>query len=494
MKIFNKIFISLFIPLLFLVSCTDELEISPVSSITSAGFWNGPDDCEAYLTGIYDDVRGLVNNENWLEGRSDAFVVGDIGAHYQAFWAQELNASITEEWTSFYNSIYHCNRLLKEIEGINFDDADRKNKLMAETHFLRAFLYFHMARIWGKVPIITEPAENADVELKGRASFEEVFNQINGDIDNAISLFPSDGYEDKSYASKPAAYALQADVKMWTAKVLDGGDADLNAALDAIAEVEASGVRLIDDDPDKLANYRNLLSTENEKNDEIIFAFFFEYPEASNHFAGDLTTWQINVEHADNADEIPGSNTGARAEWAPSPKLRALYQENPGDVREDIVIIDAIAENEDTGEIDTILTCFNKWHGTMYETRRYDNDLIVYRWGGLLLLKAEALAALGQVDDAVAELNKIRNRAGIADYAGPMDQQSVEEEICDERFRELAAELKRCSDLIRFYHEGTINFYDEVPNLNNKQGYPLYWPVHQAVLDENPEIEQTEGY
>ena len=118
----------------------------------------------------------------------------------------------------------------------------------------------------------------------------------------------------------------------------------------------------------------------------------------------------------------------------------------------------------------------------------------MYRYGDIVLLKAEALAAKGQIDQAIAELNKTRNRAGIGDYKGATDQQSVEYEIQQERWRELNGELKRWWDLIRFHSGGTINIYDEVPNLNGKDGYPIYFPVNQEILDINPLIEQTDGY
>src|SRR5690606_2597819 len=94
----------------------------------------------------------------------------------------------------------------------------------------------------------------------------------------------------------------------------------------------------------------------------------------------------------------------------------------------------------------------NKLRGTAYSDDRYfDNDQVVYRLGGLLLLKAEALAALNRVPEAITELNKVRGRAGIGDYPGATDKTTVEKEILDERFRELYMELKRWPDLLRFH-------------------------------------------
>jgi starch-binding outer membrane protein, SusD/RagB family len=69
----------------------------------------------------------------------------------------------------------------------------------------------------------------------------------------------------------------------------------------------------------------------------------------------------------------------------------------------------------------------------------------------------------------------------------------VEKEILDERFRELYLELKRWPDLVRFHFGGTINIYNEVPNLAGTQ-LPLFFPIPRAQMDLNPNLEQTEGY
>jgi len=67
-------------------------------------------------------------------------------------------------------------------------------------------------------------------------------------------------------------------------------------------------------------------------------------------------------------------------------------------------------------------------------------------------------------------------------------------EILDDRWRELVVENKRWYDLVRFHYGGTINIYNVVPNMSGKDGIPLYFPVHQSVLDNNDKITQTPGY
>ena len=143
-----------------------------------------------------------------------------------------------------------------------------------------------------------------------------------------------------------------------------------------------------------------------------------------------------------------------------------------------------------------LFTCQNKFRGTAYtKDRYYDNDIVVYRLADAHLLKAELLCYLGggNVNKAINLMNITRNRAGIGDYSGATDKNSVQRAILDERFLELCFELKRWPDLMRAHAAGTINIYDEVPNLNGKST-PLYFPITPTMRDYNENLTQTEGY
>ncbi len=83
--------------------------------------------------------------------------------------------------------------------------------------------------------------------------------------------------------------------------------------------------------------------------------------------------------------------------------------------------------------------------------------------GQLLLLRAEAYAALGETAKAIADLDQIRNRAGLQGYSGHEDKLRLEKEICNERLRELFLEQKRWYDTHSFsISEGSINIYNEL--------------------------------
>lgn len=304
------------------------------------------------------------------------------------------------------------------------------------------------------------------------------------DLDDAIGLFTQDGIRDKNKASKPAAYALKADALMWKAKVLGGGEQELRAAIGMIEKVEAGGVRLLDD-------YRSVFANDNKKNDEIIFSFYMERYETGNlSIATNTTSRTDNLSMAVNLSDAATSPNNSRHVYAPSDKLRALYLKNEGDVRMNVAMIDLVDKDNNL-----VLTQTNKFRGKEYTDDRYfDDDLIVYRWADLLLLRAEAYAALGESAKAIADLNQVRHRAGLQDYAGPSAKPALEKEICDERLRELFLEQKRWFDLVRFHFGGAINIYEEVPNLNDKQGYPLYLPINYNDMVLNEHLVQTEGY
>jgi hypothetical protein len=117
--------------------------------------------------------------------------------------------------------------------------------------------------------------------------------------------------------------------------------------------------------------------------------------------------------------------------YAASSEALALLDQYPGDVRREVSYIWELQGTK------KLIAWPNKFRGTLHaEDRLADDDVILYRFADLLLLKAKALAALGQSAPALIELNKVRKRAGVADFT--------------------------------FHKGGTINVYELVPNLRGK--------------------------
>lgn len=468
--------------LIGMASCNKVLDVKTVSSITNANYWKAEGDVTGYLTGIYTKFRSEMNTTYYLEDRGDSFIPGlEVGVSNA--WLQNLTNSTAPNWVSLYNLVHHCNLLLKHGQPIPFANPLDKNRVFAEVYFIRAFTYFVLLRSWGDVPLVLEPTESGDQPMLGRSPASDVMDQILKDVNQAIGLFPEDGFINKSEVSKPACYALKADALLWKAKVMKGGDADLDSALTAISKIESTPGLSLESD------FSQIFSTANRNGKEVILSIHFLRDEASNMYSQGLKPRDIFVNTAQNKDELPFAKNGARSNYAPSPKLIDLFNQNPDDQRKDASIITAISA---TGGVIGVFG--NKYRGTLYSDDRYfDNDIIIYRLGGIILLKAEALAALDRIPEAILELNKIRQRASIGAYNGNTDKKAVEKAILDARFRELFMEQKRWPDLMRFHAEGVINIYDEVPNLEGKH-IPLYFPIPLSLMDVNPNLKQTEGY
>lgn len=469
---------------LFIMSACNLLNVDTISSITGDDYWNSKGDAESYLMGIYTRLRDVSNSTLHFEDRGDAFTTGLEGGP-SSLWAQNLNSQNGYSWLNYYSVIHHCNLMIRNIETINFGIPEEKNSILAETYFIRAMMYFNIVRVWGDAPIELEPTENAEKTKLGRSPAKEVVQQALNDVDKAIELFPEEGYRNgKGQASKRASYALKADILLWKAKVIEGTEQDFTEVL-SLADKASVGLALEE-------VFSNIYGT--KKGKEVIFAIHFNIYERESQYSQSLKPRDVFVEKAVNKENIPYAKGGARSTYAPSNELMSIFEEFPTDARRDQSYIKAIDAN---GHLIGIFD--NKMKGTKTEgDRSYDSDIIVYRLAEMHLFKAEALAALNRIPEAITELNKVRNRAKIGDYNGATDRITVEREILKERARELYLERKRWPDLLRFHFGGTIDVYDMVPNLKRKaeegEIIPLYLAIPLRDLDLNPNLKQTEGY
>ncbi len=457
-------------------SCEDMLDITTRSSITGQNFWQNENDFTPYLFGIYSRYRSHMDNMAFGEDRSEMWKQG-YNARFTPYWAQSITPANTADWTTYYGTIGHCNLLLEKIETFPFANTQLKDRIKAETYALRAAVYFYISKIWGDVPLVLKAVVDEHEPLYARTPVNDIFVQINDDISKSLALFPEEGFVDKYRFSKPAVYALLADVKMWSGKVLGGGATDLNAAISAITELQKSGVALL------TSAYGNVFDS--RKNNEVIFSLYLNRSEyTSGQYINAFLRFDTSA-GADNAADLPMSLIGQQA-YTLSADALALFKYQ-ADKRIPRTYVPEIM----LGVVKNYWP--NKFIGTKYADDRIpDSDIIVYRYADMLLLKAEAYAALNQIENARTNLNLVRKRAGIPDFTAT-DKALVEKEILDERGRELFHEIKRWWDLVRAHRSGVVDIYQYIPNLRGKTT-PVYWAVHTNVLAKNDKLVQTEGY
>lgn len=476
--------------LLSFTGCEKLLEVTPESQITEDMYFSSEGDFDPYVNGIYSQIRDLVGVTAALQygtERSEELVNAINSRLNSAAWQQTLSAvNGGFNYNNYYKAIGNCNLLLDRIEPFAFTNTSLKNRLQAEAYAQRAFLYFQLVRIIGDTPLMLQAiTDYNDIPLLPRSNAVDVMKQISSDIDKASSLFPDKGFNSKYRFSYPATQALKAEVKLWSAKVLGGGDVDFNDAITAVQEVEKANVSL-------LAKFRDITTV--SANAEIILSSYFQrYEKSPNYGINALPFLVGGVSGASNLDSLPYAKTTVNGQggYQISLKSRSLFSGlTATDQRiPNTFIIERVGSTQRYAWV-------NKYPGNVYSDDRVsDNDIILYRLADIYLIAAEAYAGLASANTtkAIEYLDKVRVRAGNGPYTGATDKPSVELEIFKERGREMFFENKRWYDIVRFHFGGTINAYTYVPNLVGKT-IPLFWPLSSEVLAANTSLKQTTGY
>ena len=117
--------------------------------------------------------------------------------------------------------------------------------------------------------------------------------------------------------------------------------------------------------------------------------------------------------------------------------------------------------------------------------RMPDNDIVLYRYADVLLMKSEAKVRNGESGDE--EMNAVRSRVGMPSISATLDN------ILNERLLELVWEGWRRQDMIRF---GTYcKQYDiHTPSEADKKGYTTVFPIPEKAHELNPNLKQNPGY
>ena len=120
-----------------------------------------------------------------------------------------------------------------------------------------------------------------------------------------------------------------------------------------------------------------------------------------------------------------------------------------------------------------------------------EGNRVVWRLADLILLRAECRARLGEAS-AVSDLNRIRNRAGLEDYDGRTDSESLRKEIFLERERELFGEGQRYYDVVRngYFREELSSVHAALTDNDIRDG-ALYLPVSRNSFIKNPLMKQN---
>lgn len=471
--------------LLNLAGCESYLDQINPNALSSEAIGNSEQDLLLLSYGCYNGLqRGMVDGYQYLECFSDVAYSDGQGINTITEGGGTTQAGIfLNYWERQYRLIARCNEFLATFKTI---ESPSENMLIIESEvkFLRALAYYYLTALYMDVPLI-EDRQSFDDRFVSKASQSEIKALILNDLEDAISTLPVDQVYPR--ATKGSALALKARVHAFFS--------EWNDVLSLTQDI--MDLNKYDLYPD----YVDLFTLEAEGNVESIFSVAYETGIGlGESFSGSypLQPFLNTIRPLSNYADAFYCTDGLPISESP------LYDpEN-------------FFENRDPRFDRSILRKGVVWangqpynpalSNTGYSIRKYVRNLLhrgdgpldfmVLRFADILLMRAEALVETNNIGEEVYELvNRIRARVGMPDIeaveGSALTQGKLRDLIRHERLVELGLEggirwfdLKRWNIVEEIY--SSITFHNR-PYMGERT---IYWPIPQAEIDNNPNLEQ----
>lgn len=420
----------------------------------------------------------------------------------------KIEGGLLEWWEIPYKVIRNLNEFISKAPNSTLD-ADTKKIRIAEARFLRAFNYFYMVKRYGGVPLVTKVISQNDPEdviYPKRNTEKEVYDYVISEVDAIANILPEQvSGNEYGRASKYAALALKSRAALYAASIAKYGEVQLGGVLgisssaseyfqksiNASNKIINSGLfDLYNKYPDdKATNFRNIFL--DERNIETIFAKqhdatskseggngyaydFFQTPKPNGWGGG--TQNEVYLEMVESFEYTNGTSGKLDRDYVESklwttdelwankdPRFFAtIYTHNTPwqgrllDYHKGIVKPNGKLTNSDYGGLRGtgasarytgfgVLKYLDETKNNLEAPYSSQTDWIVFRYAEILLNYAEAQFEIGNTQEALNAVNKIRKRAGIA----PLISINLDK-IRHERKVELAFEGHRYWDLRRW--------------------------------------------
>lgn len=433
------------------------------------------------------------------------------------------NDAIQATWEYLYKVVILSNKSLEQIDNYALTHTDAEiPAYRAEVRALRAMYYYYLTDLFGRIPLVlSSKVVSKDIILSER---EDIFNFIFKELQEVAPLLPAQfsNHSGNYYGrlTRPVAYfllaklALNAEIYMdnnWVDNTHPDGktiffDVDGNTfnAWQTVEfycdQITALGYRL---ESDYAANF----AVYNEGSVENIFTIPMNKTLYTNQMQ-----YLFRSRHYNHAKAL-----GLSGENGSSATIEALqtfgYETNEQDPRFDycyyagtvydlkgnVVKLDdgtALVYEPWKVKLDLSDEPYEKTAGArmkkyeiddkaMKDGKLMENDIVLFRYADVLLMKSEAKVRDGRNGDE--ELNQVRTRVGAPERTATLDN------LLAERQLELAWEGWRRQDLIRFRQ--FTRSYNSRPQLPNEEsGYTIVFPIPEKTRQMNPEWEQHPGY
>lgn len=450
---------------------------APITGLNSSNVYNSDATAIAAVTSFYTTMEGggsISSNALALSvlpelSADNLSVISGALVTYEAYYTNNLNSNNNtgvEFWNLFYPLIFDANAAIAGLQASGSLTPAVRQQLIGEAEFVRAFSYYYLVSLYGDVPLVTGTDYKINASM-GRTAAKTVWQQVIADLkdaQNKLSANYLDGTlltttTEKVRPTKWAAAALLARAYLYVGDYAD-------------AQAEASLV--ISNNNFSLCPLSGPGSVFLRNSAEAI--------------------WQLQP-------VATGANTlDAMAFVIPAT--------GPSLVSFPLYINPTLINSFEAGD-----QRFVNWIGSVttggktyyypykYKVSTYGAPVteyeMVFRLGEQYLIRAEAEANNNDPADAVTDLNTIRTRAGLPNYAGGTDNASLETAILKERRVELFTEWgSRWLDIKR---TGTVNtvmgaaYPQKVPGGVWNPQWSLY-PLPVNDLKTDPNLTQNPGY
>lgn len=502
-----KLALLLIAPLAF-AACTD-LEVEELDSVvveTASGEFAGVD-ATSTLESAYFDLRDI-GDQNRLftvtEVPSDEMLVptrgtdwGDNGV-FRTLHAHTWDAThtqIRDTWNRLNSNVFKLNQLL---DSRSTPSAGQ----IAEGKFLRAWNMFWILDMWGKIPFreVDEGPEVNPRVLEAADAFAFILQDITDAIPDLPNVAPSAGTLRGSVASGNyllAKLMLNKHVYLGTSPTA----ADMTTVVNAVDAIKAEGFDLATGyfdifKPD--VDSETILWTDASIGNRIYNGLHYNQQPADNAgggwngFSATAELYNLFEGPSGDANNAPASGQEERRGFVPTDGLgygflvgQQYNATGTGEALKDrsgnplffTQAFPGLVGNDENNGIRII-----KYHPNDGSFRSH---LILMRYADAHLMKAEAIMRGGTgAQTALALVNELRTVRG----ATPLTA-LTEQDMLDERGRELYQELWRRSDQIRF---GT--FDDTWAFKESTEAFRARFPIPAQAIGSNPNLIQNDGY
>lgn len=382
------------------ISCEKIVEVpSSKSLVESKVVFGNAQLATAALLGAYHTLGTVNTRMKYLSLYTDEYSYSSITPGIVQFKNSTLladNNDISTLWRDFYSVIYQSNALMEGLQHSASIPSEERNTLDAEGKFLRAFSYLYLVNLFDRVPLLltTDVSKN---RIEPQSHSKDIYMQIIKDLTEAKEML-STTYQGtgKVRANKAAATALLARVYLYQGK------------------------------------WNNAII----ESDQVIgSAIYLPLPELSNTFKANskeaiLQLWVTNGFLSDANTYIPSSGTVMPT----YPITDLLYQAfTPEDQRK----IQWMGTNQVTTSGITKPFRYPAKYKNRLANASSPEYIMALRLGEQYLIRAEAYAQLNQTDQAIADINMIRVRAGLS----PIIAHLLKDDCLTEIYRQRKLEL-----------------------------------------------------